>query len=61
MALEEFILPLMPAFLRYPNEAAILGRLLAGYGELEFIYAQCLAETIGNQETALRTYFGIRG
>jgi hypothetical protein len=34
-------MPLMPAFHRRKKEAAIIGRLIAGYGELEFLLAIC--------------------
>jgi hypothetical protein len=32
----------MPAFQRFPNEAAIIGRLLAGYAELEIDLLNCV-------------------
>jgi len=35
------IMPLMPAFRRRRKASAIVGRLLAGYGELEFLLAFC--------------------
>jgi hypothetical protein len=54
-------MPLMSAFLLYPKEAAIIGRLLAGYGELEFVFANCLAVTASPKQAALRGYFAIRG
>jgi len=34
-------MPLMPAFHRRKEESAIIGRLIAGYGELEFLLAMC--------------------
>jgi hypothetical protein len=52
-------MPLMPAFLRYPKEAAIIGRLVAGYGELEYVYANCLAIAIPKLNSAMRSYFSI--
>jgi hypothetical protein len=54
-------MPLMPAFRRHPEEAAIIGRLVAGYGELEFIYANCLAVVMPPSNSAMRSYFSIRG
>jgi hypothetical protein len=51
----------MPAFHSYPNEAAIIGRLLAGYGELEFLLCYCLAEVAGDLSTASRIFFRNRG
>lgn len=35
-------MPLMPAFRRRKKSAAVVGRLLAGYGELEFLLAFCV-------------------
>jgi hypothetical protein len=52
---------LMPAFLRFPEEAAIIGRLLAGYGEIEYLFAMCLASSASDEDTALRTFFSVRG
>src|SRR5262249_11684410 len=37
------IMPLMPAFRRRRKASAIVGRLLAGYGEVEFLLAFCCA------------------
>lgn len=50
---------LMPAFQKYPEEAVILGRLLAGYGDLEFELAQCLAVVVGS-DAAFRAMFRLR-
>ena len=51
---------IMPAFLRYPAEAAIIGRLLAGYGELEFLLHLLLSEAVGDQSTSGRLMFRSR-
>jgi hypothetical protein len=51
---------LMPAFHRYPHEAAIIGRLTAGYGELEYTMAECLGATLGDNESAFRAVFRLR-
>jgi hypothetical protein len=51
---------IMPAFDRYPVEAAIIGRLLAGYGELEYDLADCLGAVIDDQNTAFRAMFRTR-
>ena len=50
----------MPAFHRCPREAAIIGRLTAGYGELEYTMAECLGATLGDKESAFRTIFRLR-
>jgi hypothetical protein len=49
------------AFQRFPEEAAIIGRLLAGYGDLEYELHLCLGAALGNYEAALRTMFRVRG
>jgi hypothetical protein len=51
----------MSAFRAHPKEAEIIGRLLAGYGELEFLMAMCVAECVGNLSTASRLLFRSRG
>jgi hypothetical protein len=51
---------IMPAFQRYPNEAAIIGRLLAGYGELEFLLCLVLSEAVVDLSTAARLLFRSR-
>jgi hypothetical protein len=52
---------LMPAFHRYSQEGAIIGRLLAGYGELEYTLSGCLGRVLEDIERAQRTLFVIRG
>jgi hypothetical protein len=52
---------LLPAFHRFPKEAAIIGRLLAGYGEIEYLFAMCLASSASDEDTALRTFFSVNG
>jgi hypothetical protein len=37
---------ILPAFVQFPKEAAIIGRLLAGYGELEFDLCNCLRAAV---------------
>jgi hypothetical protein len=51
---------LMPAFQRFPKEAAIIGRLLAGYGEVDFTLAMLAAKICGDEETILRAIFRMR-
>lgn len=51
---------ILPPFQECPEEAAIIGRLLAGYGELEFAFASCLATVIDDDQRALRVLFRIR-
>jgi hypothetical protein len=52
---------IMPAFWPYPKEAAIIGRILAGYGELEFLLSMVLAEAVGDLSIASRVLFRTRG
>lgn len=49
------------SFHRFPAEAGIIGRLLTGYGELEFLTALCLGRVLNDRDTALRAIFGHRG
>ena len=51
---------LMPVLHDRPKEAARIGRIIAAFGELEFILGLCLAEALGDQDTALRTIFLLR-
>jgi hypothetical protein len=53
--------PILPVFPRYPKEAEIIGRLLAGYGELEFELCLCLGAALGDEDTAIRVMFRARG
>jgi hypothetical protein len=52
---------IMQHFIRRPNEAAIIGRLLAGYGELEFIAYECVKSVLGSSAEAARLVYGARG
>jgi hypothetical protein len=58
---QEAMMTLMPAFHRHAQEAAIIGRLLMGYGELEFMLSGCLGRVLEDMERAQRTLFVIRG
>src|SRR4051794_31432912 len=50
------------AFQLCPEEGAIIGRLLAGYGELEVDLALCVAATLDDDvDTAFRIMFRLRG
>ena len=52
---------IMPAFDTYPKEANIIGRLLAGYGELEFDLCLCVAMACNDLNVILKTMFNARG
>jgi hypothetical protein len=53
--------PFMPGFQRFPKEGAAIGRLLAGYGELEFEMCRCLEAAIGSFDSAFKLLFRTRG
>lgn len=52
---------ILSAFEEYPKEGAIIGRLLAGYGELEFELGNCVGAAIGDTNTAMRVVFRLKG
>lgn len=52
---------ILPAFRYFEKEGAIIGRLLAGYGELEFDLAHLLGLATGDVETAMKVGFRARG
>ena len=52
---------IIPAFGRYQKEGMIIGRLLAGYGELELEMCNCVASVGHNPDDAIRALFGVRG
>jgi hypothetical protein len=52
---------IIPAFARFPQEASIIGHLLAGYGELEFELYNCLKAVLDDGDAAMRTVFRTRG
>jgi len=51
---------LMPAFQRFPKEADIIGRLLVGYGEVDFTFALLAAKIYGDEDTIMRAIFRMR-
>jgi hypothetical protein len=50
----------MPAFHVFKAEAEIIGRLLAGYGELEYVMAMCLGAAFADEATAIRTLYRMK-
>jgi hypothetical protein len=59
VSLLESTMRLLPSFDRHLKEAAIIGRILAGYGELELLLGQCAGSVIDDQDRALRAIFRI--
>jgi hypothetical protein len=45
---------IMPAFDRFVEEGNIIGRLLAGYGELELEMCACVAAVTNDLDAAIR-------
>lgn len=56
----DMIFSALPCFKRFPGEAAIIGRLLAGYGELEFELAQLLGVVMGDVIRAMRVMYRVK-
>jgi hypothetical protein len=51
----------IPAFTRFPTEAAVIGRLLVGYSELEYAVCASLVVCLADADTAVRVMFRTRG
>jgi hypothetical protein len=49
------------AFVNYPQEGAIIGAILAGYGELDYQCSHCLSSALQDREGAFRAFFRLRG
>lgn len=52
---------IMPAFDRFADEGKIIGRLVTGYGELEFDLAWCLRWIIDDMDTAFKVVYRAGG
>ncbi len=52
---------IMPAFGRYPQEGAIIGRLLAGYADLELELCFCVACARDDFDMVFKSMFRSRG
>ena len=52
---------IMPAFDGFPEEGKIIGRLLAGYGELELMLCGCVAEARHDFNSTFKAMFRVRG
>lgn len=55
------VMGFLPAFDTFPREGGHIGRMLAGYGELEFDLCTCLGVALGDHNAALRAMFRPRG
>lgn len=53
---------MLRSFAKYPEQGMIVGKLVAGYGDLEFSLAECLSATMGDDlSMACRIMFRVRG
>jgi hypothetical protein len=52
---------IMPAFKDFPEEGKLIGRLLAGYGELELVLCGCVAEARNDFNAVFKAMFRPRG
>lgn len=52
---------ILPAFQDFPAEAALIGRMLAGYADLEIDLMNCVKAVRGDLDLALKTMFRGRG
>jgi hypothetical protein len=53
--------PFLPAFAKFPDEAAIIGRLLAGYSKLEISLMNCVHVIRDDFDTVFKAMFRVRG
>ncbi len=53
--------PFFMSFRMYPAEAEIIGRMVVGYGELEFILSQCVSAVLKSPGKAVKAMFRTRG
>jgi hypothetical protein len=49
------------AFARHPTAATYVASMLAGYGELEYFWSQCLGAVLRDDNAALHMLFRVRG
>ena len=51
----------MPASQTYRQDREIIGRLLIGYGEMQFDLCKCIAMGLNDLDMAFKTMFSVRG
>lgn len=54
-------MPILPAFQDFPDEAGLIGRMLAGYADLEIDLMHCAKAVRDNLDLALKAMFRGRG
>jgi hypothetical protein len=52
---------ILPTLRHFPKEEQIIGRLVVGYGELEFLFHCCVGAALQDEDAAFRALFRIRG
>jgi hypothetical protein len=52
---------ILPPFDRFPEEGSIIGRLVTGYGELEYELALCVSWIIEDRDTAFKVVYRAGG
>ncbi|MGJ0508214.1 MAG: hypothetical protein ACR652_14065 [Methylocystis sp.] len=50
----------MPVFRHHSDEGAIIGRIITGYGELEFVMSLCVGEALNDRDLAMRVLFSLK-
>lgn len=55
------VVPVLPAFITFPTEAFLIGRLLAGYAILEIDLMNCVTVIRDDLDATLKTMFRARG
>jgi hypothetical protein len=56
----EFVYRINPAFDRYPKEASWIGKILASFGELEFLACQMAGQAIDKYDQVIRSMYRLR-
>lgn len=54
-------MPILNAFLKFTDEATLIGRMLAGYADLEIGLMNCVQMVRGDLDTVLKSMFRTRG
>lgn len=50
-----------PGFDKFPLEAILIGRLVVGYGEIEWVVHECLSAVLGDVNTSVRVMYRAKG
>jgi hypothetical protein len=59
---QDYVMTIMPGFDRHPEEAALIGRILVAFGEIEVTLAVVVGSVgLQNLELGLRSIYKVRG